>query len=166
MNVSSAPRLTLGELLSESTILLSLRSKDRDGAFAELIDTIPALENRPEAKQSLLRALLARENLCTTALGNGIALPHTRNNIAGLDRVVIIFGRQRQGVAYGAAGREPVKLFFLLLAPTIGHHLQLLALLSRVLGHARLRQELLEAETEEEVLGAIREVEQELSQHQ
>ena len=143
MNVSSAPRLTLGELLSESTILLSLRSKDRDGAFAELIDTIPALENRPEAKQSLLRALLARENLCTTALGNGIALPHTRNNIAGLDRVVVVFGRRRQGVAYGSVDGAPVRLLFLLLAPTrTGQDdaiSSLLALLSRVLGHARLR---------------------------
>jgi mannitol/fructose-specific phosphotransferase system IIA component (Ntr-type) len=161
MKLTEATRPRLSQLLSAITIELSLRGNDRDAVFQEMIDKIPDLAGKPEAKQALLSALREREKLCSTGLGDGVALPHTRNTIAGLaDRARIVFGRHRTGLAYGAIDGAPVKLLFLLLAPTVSQHLQILARLSRLLREATLRQNLLQAEQPEQVLAFIGKAEQ------
>ena len=68
--------VVLSELLSPAAINLDLKSTDRDSVLSELVDQIPQLANQPEARQTLLRALHEREQLHSTGIGDGIALPH------------------------------------------------------------------------------------------
>jgi mannitol/fructose-specific phosphotransferase system IIA component (Ntr-type) len=149
--------VVLSELLSPATINLELKSVDRDAVLVELVDQIPGLARQPEARQTLLRALREREELHSTGIGDGIALPHARNALVGLvDRPIIVFGRHPVGIAYGAIDAIPARLFFLLIAPTVTQHLAILARLSRLLRDPRLRQSLLKAANPEQVLELLR----------
>jgi mannitol/fructose-specific phosphotransferase system IIA component (Ntr-type) len=150
----------VSDLLSPATINLNLKSADRDAVLGELVNQIPQLAAQPEARQTLLRALHEREQLYSTGIGDGIALPHARNALVGLvDRSIIVFGRHATGIPYGAIDAVPARLFFLLIAPTVTQHLAILARLSRLLRDPRLRQSLLAAETPEAVIGLMREAE-------
>jgi mannitol/fructose-specific phosphotransferase system IIA component (Ntr-type) len=111
-------------------------------------------------RNKLLRALHEREQLHSTGIGDGVALPHARNALVGLvDKPVIVFGRHAKGIPYGAIDGKPAQLFFLLIAPTVTEHLGVLARVSRVLRDAKLRQVLLTVDKPEKALALIREAE-------
>jgi nitrogen PTS system EIIA component len=151
------------ELLSLATIILDLRSADRESVLAELVNQIPQLADQPDARQTLLRALREREQLHSTGIGDGIALPHSRNALVGLvDQPIVVFGRHKAGIPYEAIDGIPARLFFLLIAPTVTQHLAILARLSRLLRDPKLRKNLLSAESAEKVLALIREGEAKL----
>ena len=161
MKNSSA--IVLGELLSPAVINLDLKSADRDSVLGELVNQIPQLAKQPEARQTLLRALYEREQLHSTGIGDGIALPHSRNALVGLvDQPILVFGRHEKGIPYKAIDGIPARLFFLLIAPTVTQHLAVLARLTRLLRDPRLRQNLLAAKKPENVLALIREAESKL----
>ena len=161
MKNSSA--IVLSELLSPAVINLDLQSADRDSVLGELVNQIPQLAQQPDARQTLLRALREREQLHSTGIGDGIALPHARNALVGLvDQPIVVFGRQKQGIPYDAIDGVPARLFFLLIAPTVTQHLAMLARLSRLLRDHRLRQALLTADKPEKVMALIREAEAKL----
>ena len=158
--MTNSHSVVLSKLLSPATINLDLRSMDRDSVLPELVNQIPQLANEPAARQTLLRALQEREQLHSTGIGDGIALPHARNALVGLvDDPLIVFGRHAQGIPYDAIDGAPARLFFLLLAPTVTQHLGILARLSRILRDPTLRQSLLGAESPQEVIALIREAE-------
>ncbi len=153
----------LSDLIPTACINLNLQSKDRDSVLAELVNHIPAISDQPEAKVTLLRALHEREQLYSTGIGDGIALPHARNALVGLvDKPVIVFGRHTPGIPYGAVDGVPARLFFLLVAPTVTQHLGVLARISRLLRDSNVRQGLLAAETPQKALAVIREAETQL----
>ena len=146
--------------MTVSAIELNLRGIDRDEVLRELVDKIPAMVSRSESRQTLLRALQEREQLCSTGIGDGIALPHARNALVGLvDQTVIVFGRHPTGIPFSAIDNVPARLFFLLVAPTVSQHLQVLARLSRLLRDPKLRQNLLRAERPDKVIALIHEAE-------
>jgi mannitol/fructose-specific phosphotransferase system IIA component (Ntr-type) len=146
--------------MTVGSIELNLRGLDRDEVLRELVDKIPAIASRPELRQTLLRALQEREQLCSTGIGDGIAQPHARNALVGLvEQTVIVFGRHPAGIPFGAIDNVPARLFFLLVAPTVSQHLQVLARLSRLLRDPKLRQNLLRAERPEKAIALLREAE-------
>src|SRR5437773_9857462 len=136
-------RLLISDLISLGTVELQLRGRDRDGVLAELVGKIPEIAGRPEARRTLLHALQEREQLPSTGIGDGVALPHARNALVGLvEKPVVVFGRHDQGIAYGAIDAQPAKLFFLLVTTTVTQHLQILARISRLVRDPKLRQNL------------------------
>jgi mannitol/fructose-specific phosphotransferase system IIA component (Ntr-type) len=152
--------IVLNQLLSPASINLELKSTDREAVLEELVNQIAAIAKQPEARQTLLRALHEREQLHSTGVGDGVALPHARNALVGLvDRPVIVFGRSAQGIPFGAIDGAPAKLFFLLVAPTVTEHLAMLARLSRLLREPRLRQELLVVDNSRKALALIKDAE-------
>ena len=159
-NMKNPGSVVLSELISPATIKLALSSADRDGVLKELAGQIPAIADRPEIRNTLIRALQEREQLHSTGIGDGVALPHARNALVGIvDRPVIVFGRHTPGIPYDAIDGAPARLFFLLVAPTVTQHLAVLARVSRLLRDPRVRQDLLAAESSEKVLAIIREAE-------
>lgn len=153
----------LNQLLSPATINLNLTSSDSEAVLGELVDQIPELRGEPEERQTLLRALHEREQLHSTGIGDGIALPHARNALVGLvDHPIIVFGRHPEGIAYNAIDAVPARLFFLLIAPTVTLHLAILARLSRLLRDPKLRKNLLAADKPERVISLITEAESKL----
>ena len=160
MNTSGSGAVVLSALLSTATIKLNLVGTQRDELLQELAAQLPELANRPEARETLVQALREREQLHTTGIGGGIALPHARNALAGIvDRPVIVFGRHAKGIPYGAVDDVPARLFFMLVAPTVQQHLAILARISRLLRDVKLRDGLLVVNRPEEAIALIREAE-------
>jgi excisionase family DNA binding protein len=145
----------LADCLSENSIAMRLAATSRDAVLRELVGLIP---NTSEYfRRTLLEALKAREDLCSTAVGDGVAIPHARNAMVGLvSKPVIALGRHPKGLEFGALDGKPVHLFFLLCAPNVRMHLQLLARLSRLLHQQMVRDALMKAARPAEVLRIIR----------
>jgi mannitol/fructose-specific phosphotransferase system IIA component (Ntr-type) len=151
----------LSELLRPGQIQLKLAAPDRVGVLSELVALVPEIRGDKPQQESFLAALLEREKMHTTAIGDGIALPHARNPLAGiLKRPLVVFGRHQDGVPFGALDNKPVKLLFLLASPNLTDHLTMLARLSRVLRDQTLRSGLLTAATPAEVVQLTAEAEQ------
>jgi mannitol/fructose-specific phosphotransferase system IIA component (Ntr-type) len=155
--MKNSGQIALSQLITRSSINLNLKSASTEGVLEELVNQISAIAKQPEARQTLLRALHEREQLHSTGIGDGVALPHARNALVGLvDRPVVVFGRSINGIPFGAIDGEPSKLFFLLVAPTVTEHLSVLARLSRVLRDPKVRHELLAVDTPEKALAVMR----------
>jgi len=152
--------LRLADLIKPARVKLNLTGGNRDEVLQELVDMIPEAQENPAARDKLLKALHEREQLHSTGIGDGVALPHARNALVGLvDKPVIVFGRHATGIPYGAVDGQPAQLFFLIVAPSVTQHLAVLARISRVLREPRLRQNLLSAPTVNQVITAIAEAE-------
>jgi mannitol/fructose-specific phosphotransferase system IIA component (Ntr-type) len=161
--MNSSGTVVLSELISPATINLNLTGANRDAVLEELVAQIPALADQPEARQTLLRALHEREQLHSTGIGDGVALPHARNALVGLvGEPVIVFGRHAQGIPYGAIDGVPANLFFLVIAPTVTQHLAALARISRLMRDPKLRKNLLAADSAKTIQSQIREAEAKL----
>src|SRR5438477_7261115 len=160
MAILESKRLLISDLISTASIELRLRGRQRDDVLNELVGRIPEIADRPDARQTLLRALQEREQLHSTGVGDGVALPHARNALVGLvEKPVVVFGRHDQGVSYGAIDAQPARLFFLLVTTTVSQHLAVLARISRLVRDAKLRQNFATADRAEKVIALIREAE-------
>jgi nitrogen PTS system EIIA component len=150
----------LTKLFSPAAMAMNLEATDQEQAFRELIALVPELNDGGRA--GLLLSLLGRERLGSTALGRGIALPHTRYVVPGVIKSRIIFGRHPDGLDYGAPDGAPVKLLFLLVSPDVSQHLHILSRLTRVLRNPVLVEQIKSAAIPREVLRAIDEAERDL----
>lgn len=160
MTEQTANPLRLAELLTPSAILLDLAADSRDTALAKLAACAASELGKPDTRDILLRALLEREQMHSTGIGDGVALPHSRSIHPDLAiRPLLVFGRHPSGLAYNAIDNQPVRLFFLLMATNLSQHLFILARLSRLLRQKQVRQTLLDAPSREKILDCIREAE-------
>src|SRR5205807_4338193 len=158
--MNSSKPIVVSEMLSPAAINLNLRSNDRESVLDELVGQIPELKKDPSSRRTLLRALHEREQLHSTGIGDGIALPHARNALVGLvEKSLIVFGRHADGISYGSVDEVPARLFFLIIAPTVTQHLGILARLSRLLRDPKVRQNLLAADRPQRVLEILSEAE-------
>jgi mannitol/fructose-specific phosphotransferase system IIA component (Ntr-type) len=152
--------LTLANALSISRININLTANDKEGVLREL----SALVINPREERlfdTFLQALKAREDMCPTCITEGVAIPHSRNALVGLvDNPVIAYGRHKNGIDFGALDGKPVKHFFLLCAPNVRQHLQLLVRLARLVNSAKFRSQLTAAKLPDQVIALIREAEE------
>lgn len=123
--------MTINEILKPDSVrsISTVSSKKR--LFQELAEQAAVSYGLPQSV--VLEALQERENLGPTGVGQGVALPHAR--LDDLDKVVAVFLRLDKPVDFDASDRQPVDLFFCLLAPTNAgvEHLKALALVSRTM---------------------------------
>ena len=151
--------LTVANALAPERINIDLQATDREGVLRELGALV--IDPRQERLfDTFLQALKAREDMCPTCVTEGVAIPHSRNALVGLvDQPVIAYGRHKKGVDFGALDGKPVHHFFLLCAPNVRQHLQLLARLARLVGRAKFRTQLAAAKQPEDVIALIRDAE-------
>ncbi|HPX56032.1 MAG TPA: PTS sugar transporter subunit IIA [Syntrophales bacterium] len=144
------------DMLKKEFISTSLRSKDKEDVLSELCSLF-AYGNVKFNHSAMVKALLEREKLGTTGIGDGIAIPHGK--LADLDDMYIAFGKSEAGVPFEAMDGKPAHLFFLLVAPeqSTGQHLKTLAKLSRMLKDVQFRKRLMEARTSDELYRIISE---------
>ena len=152
--------LQLADVLTDRAINLNLQGADRESVLRELVALIiPPGQKRPA--EMLFKALKERESLCSTCVNEGVAIPHSRNALIGLvDEAVVAYGRHVQGIEYGALDGNRVHHFFLLCAPTVRVHLQLLARLARLLNNPDFRAKLNHLRTSDELVALVRDAEQ------
>ena len=122
--------MDIADFIAADRVVLDLRVRDKDSLLRELAKRAAAACGGLKA-DAIHAALRAREELGSTGLGKGFALPHAR--IEGLPRFVGFFARLSRPVAYDAIDGAPVDLVFLLLMPAEeGHdHVAALAAVSR-----------------------------------
>lgn len=102
-------------LLREESIKVHLDVPNREAALAELIAILPSWGVTSKQKGSLLELLLQRERFGTTAIGDGIALPHCV--FSGISYPLASLGLSRKGIPYPSLDGEPVNLVFLAVFP-------------------------------------------------
>ena len=148
--------MKLIEILPEALVMPDLKGQTKDEVLHELAEGMAAVHREIEAAR-LLDVLWERERLGSTAIGDGIAIPHGK--LPGLTAVLAAFGRHLQGVDFQSLDGNPSKLFFLLVAPedSVGQHLKALARVSRLLKDATFRNRLLMAHDRSELYRNIRE---------
>jgi PTS system nitrogen regulatory IIA component len=146
--------MNISDLLNEQLILPNLAGATKQQVLEEIVEHLATVQNGINAGE-LLKALLEREKLGSTGIGNGIAIPHGK--LDGLSDIVLVFARSAGGVPFEAIDGKPIHLIFLLVAPanSTGGHLKALARLSRLLKNDGFRRTLLTAATARDLLRAI-----------
>jgi len=143
------------DILTADMVVPALRGRTKGDVINELAGVVAG--GHPEIDRArLVQALEDRERLNSTALGEGVAIPHGK--LPGLSRVVAAFGRSPGGVDFQSLDGKPTHLFFLLVAPedSAGAHLKALARISRLLKDEAFRKRLIEAGTANELYAIIR----------
>jgi PTS system nitrogen regulatory IIA component len=143
------------DILSPENVISDLHGTTKLAVLEELASALAA--NHPEIlKDRLVDVLLEREKLGSTAIGEGIAIPHGK--LPKLAGVLAVFGRSRDGVDFQSLDGGLTQLFFLLVAPedASGAHLKALARVSRLLRDKEFRQRLIEADGTESLYQTIR----------
>jgi PTS system nitrogen regulatory IIA component len=136
--------MKIEDILAEELVLPDLTARSKTDVLVELATAVSAVHPELE-RERLVQALEDRERLNSTALGDGVAIPHGK--LPGIKRVFAAFARSRQGVDFHSLDGGPTNLFFLLVAPedSAGAHLKALARISRLQKDESFRQRLLEA---------------------
>lgn len=146
--------MQISEIINKNNIIPELKAKDKKGVLEELAEVI-ADDDPSVDKGALVKVLVEREQLGTTGIGDGVAIPHGKLN--GIQRPAISFGRSRKGLDFESMDGQPTYLFFLLVAPgnSSGVHLQVLAKIAKMLKSSAFRQRLMEAEDIDELYQTI-----------
>jgi len=119
--------MKISEILSPERINLDLKATTKEGVLRELVKL---LKLSTAAQKSLLATLITREELGSTGVGSGIAIPHCRSLVAG--ELVVAIGRSRTGINFQSMDGKRAYLFFLIVAPPLGDPSQYLIALGKV----------------------------------
>ena len=132
--------MTLETLLTRDAVICDLKASSKKQLMQELAGL--AAERSEIDRDTIYTALVEREHLGATSVGDGVAIPHAR--LPNLEHVSGVFVRLAQPIDYDAADEQPVDLIFLLLAPEAANaeHLRALAKISRLFRKSDLRASL------------------------
>ncbi|HEY8514475.1 MAG TPA: PTS sugar transporter subunit IIA [Candidatus Binatia bacterium] len=146
--------MTITDILTADRVLPELKGTTKEAVLQELAGLLSREIPHADADK-LVSVLRERERLNSTAIGDGIAIPHGR--LSGTRSVVAGFARSTQGVDFDSVDRRPTHLFFVLIAPddAAAMHLKALARISRLLKDKAFREKLLALKTREELYDAI-----------
>lgn len=130
---------SLGELLRPAQIRVPLLATTRQGAIEELVDLVAASGEIPDPA-ALKRTVWEREQLRSTGIGEGLAIPHGK--CAGAHGLLLAMGTARQPIEFESIDAKPVRLVALLVSPPerITDHIQALGRLSRLMSVASFRE--------------------------
>ena len=119
--------MELREFFSEEAVQLELAGTTKDEILKEMIGLLK-LDDKNE--QMLFKMLKRRENLGSTGIGRGIAIPHCRSLV--VDKLRVAFGRKREGIDFKAMDGQAVHFFFLIVAPPLEVSNQYLPVLGKI----------------------------------
>ncbi|MFP4373917.1 MAG: PTS sugar transporter subunit IIA [Spirochaetaceae bacterium] len=138
------------EILDASCVVLELSARKKRAVIEELVATLKSAGKIGDAR-TLVDEILEREKLTSTAIGNGIAVPHKLSD--EVPETTLAFGRSSEGIKFDAPDNIPVTLVFLLVGPTGAHtaHLRLLSRLARYLHDTEFRTALESEQRAEEI---------------
>jgi len=146
--------MKISEILDRRAIKIGLKAQNKEDVLKELVAVLAQVEDIGDPK-SIGKALIERENLGSTGIGQGIAIPHGKTD--KVRRLVAVLGVSKSGVNFEALDGEAVFIFFLLVAPrdTAGPHLKALAQISRLLRDGYFCGLLKKAQSAEEVMNLL-----------
>jgi len=138
-------------MLRLEAVTTSLGSRTKGSTLRELV-SLAAATGKVYNEQELLDAVMHREELCSTAMEGGIAIPHPRRPLPEAIAEPILVVARTQGIAFGAPDGKLTQLFFLTASQDDRHHLHILARLCRMLHDEDFVARLEEAETPAEIV--------------
>ncbi len=148
--------MKITDFLSPNAILTDIKSTKKEEVIQGLVDAlIASSEIDKRNKSKLMEALMLRESLGSTAIGQGVAIPHAKSDC--VEKLIAAFGLSKKGVDFDSLDGEPAYIFFLLVAPqdSAGPHLKALARISRLLKDKYFRDSLRACEDSKGVLDII-----------
>ena len=145
--------MELADILAERAVLTCTGVKTKRQLFEQL--AAKAAELTGHSKAELFEAIESREELGSTGLGNGIAIPHGK--VAGLNQVCAVFARLDEAIEFDALDDLPVDIVMMLLAPTGAgaDHLKALSRVARVLRNEHVVDELRRLSTCDAIYGVL-----------
>ena len=148
------------DLINKNSVKLDLNTKSKLDVVDELVDLVNDSGNLND-KNEYKKAILAREKLGTTAIGEGVAIPHAKNK--SVNKACLAAGVSKEGIDYEAFDDSLSHLFFMIAAPDGANdtHLEVLSRLSTILMDESFRNDLMNSPSVEEFLDLINEKEKE-----
>ncbi len=148
--------MKISEFLSEKAIFTDIKATKKEDVLKELVELLGnsgEIDKRCTTK--ILTALMARESLGSTAIGQGVAIPHAK--VDCVSKLIAAFGLSRKGVEFDSLDGEPAYIFFLLVAPqdSAGPHLKALARIARLLKDKYFRDSLRSCQDEKSVIKIV-----------
>ncbi len=145
------------DFVGPELIVPQLSAHEKSAVIRELADHLAAHVSGPQKidREVLAKVLLERERLASTAIGEGVAIPHGKLDAVG--KLVACVGRAPEGVDFDSMDGRPTHLFFVLVAPenSTGVHLKALARISRLFKDPEFRTRLMQAKDAQEIFKVI-----------
>lgn len=153
--------MKLSDVLGEESVLLDFKARDKWEAIERLVEALVAHGRlKPGQRRQVLDALVARENVASTGMGLGVAIPHAWTDL--LETGAAAAAICPSGIPFQSADGAPATLIILLVSPrhSAQQHVRTLAAIARLLNYEEMRTALLNAKTPAEVIRIVREEEE------
>src|ERR1700722_18271344 len=154
-------RMKLSDFVVREAIVVDLQATGKEEAIREIVGSLTKAGRLSQTDQDgVAKAILGREELGSTGIGQGVAVPHTRHPT--LNRLIGTVALSRRGVNFAALDGEPVDIFFLLVSPQNqpGDHLRALENISRHLKDERFVGSLRQARAQEKIIEVLEKADQ------
>lgn len=142
-------KMLLTEILQRECVRVPVQAKDKESVITELVDLLEA-NGLLSDRDTVLKAVLAREQTRTTGIGSGIAIPHGK--CKAVKELVMAIGIAHEPIDFASVDGQPVAIILLLVSPAdqTGPHIQALARISRLMLDEPFRQSLEKATSVEQ----------------
>ncbi len=146
--------MTLMEILAGKAVIVGLKGQTKREILEELVDALEVGDKITD-RDKVLEAVLYREEIMSTGIGHGIAIPHGKSEYA--TSLGGVLGIKSEGINFDALDGKKTYIFFLLVSPldVSGPHIKALARISRVLKGEDFRRRLIDIRDREEALAII-----------
>jgi fructose-specific phosphotransferase system IIA component len=144
--------MKFADFVSREAILADLAAPDKEGVIREMVQALQEAGNiEADEQESIVKAILKREELGSTGIGRGVAVPHTKH--PSVEKLVGMVAVSKEGVDFASLDGEIVQLFFLLISPPDrpGDHLRALENISRQLRDETFCRFLKQSQTAEQI---------------
>jgi len=143
----------LAENLKAQNILIEPESRNRWDLFKEMVSAaVGRGDIGSEWSESVLQALVEREKMMSTGIGNGVAIPHcTIENFPGL---VVLFALSSKGVSFNSIDGQPAKIVIMLIVPRNkrGQHVKMLASIARTLAGTEIKSKIMACTSADDII--------------
>jgi mannitol/fructose-specific phosphotransferase system IIA component (Ntr-type) len=153
--------MKLADFVVTEAILSDLKSSSKDEAIREIVSSlVTAGCVKEDHRESIIAAIMKREELGSTGIGNGVAVPHTKH--PSVDRMIGTVVVSKKGLDFQSIDREPVDIIFLLISPPDrpGDHLRALENISRHLRAETFCRFLRQGKSREDIIEVLDEADQ------
>lgn len=146
--------MKLKDILSDDLIIIPLKSQSKENIIKEMVRYLYE-KNKIDDEQKILKAILDREKVMSTGVGDRVAIPHGKAE--GVKDIVALLGITENEVDFYSIDNKPVRLIFMLVGPPdkTGPHLKALSRISRLMHKQEFRNRLLQSHRPDEVMEII-----------